>query len=568
MISEINPGIILIAGALLIPILPGLVRSIHMLVVPIIAFIHVLGLPIGEFGQIELFELTLVTLRVDKLSLIFGYIFIIATFLGVLYALHVGDWVQHTAAMIYAGSAVGAVFAGDLVTLFVFWEMTAIASVFLIWASRTERAYRSGQRYLIVQIGSGVILLAGVLMYFRESGSIAFNAIGIETLAGQLILLAFGIKCAFPLLHNWLQDSYPEATVTGTVILSAFTTKLAVYALARGYAGTELLVPIGAIMAAFPLFYAAIENDMRRVLAYALNNQLGFMVVGVGIGTELALNGVAAHAFCHIIYKALLFMAVGAVLFRVGSAKASELGGLYRSMPLTFAFCLIGAASISLPFFSGFVAKSLIISAAMKGYYFGAWITLLLASAGVFLVCGLRLPYVIFAGDHKTAQNKHQKYKTVPANMIAAMGLAAALCVGIGVYYIPLYELLPYKVKYDPYTLDHIVTQLQLVAFSTLAFVYLLQQRMFPVDVKSTLLDTDWFYRKLGYSLAIKLTAMAEKTWRAVSDKVTETAVSLERWLDEHHSTDSVLGRTWPTGTMAFWATVMLGGYLILLYFR
>ncbi|MDZ7736906.1 MAG: proton-conducting transporter membrane subunit, partial [Gammaproteobacteria bacterium] len=93
-------------------------------------------------------------------------------------------------------------------------------------------------------------------------------------------IFGFGIKAAFPFLHNWLQDAYPAASPSGTVVLSAFTTKLAIYALARGYAGTEILIPIGALMTAFPIFYAVIENDLRRVLAYSLNNQLGFMVVG------------------------------------------------------------------------------------------------------------------------------------------------------------------------------------------------------------------------------------------------------------------------------------------------
>lgn len=565
MISELNPGIILIAGALLIPVLPNSWRNRYMIAIPVAAFAYVLGLPIGEFGKIQLFDMTLTTLRVDNLSLTFGYIFLIATLIGVIYALHIDDHIQHTAGMIYAGSAVGAAFAGDFVTLFVFWELTAIASVFLIWAARTQRAYDAGQRYLIVQIGSGVILLAGILIYYRETGSIAFNAIGIETLACQIILVAIGIKCAFPLLHNWLQDAYPEATITGTVILSAFTTKLAVYALARGYAGTDILIPIGAIMAAFPLFYGIIENDLRRVLAYALNNQLGFMVVGVGIGTELAINGVAAHAFVHILYKSLLFMAVGAVLFRVGTAKASELGGLVRDMPLTLIFYFVGAAAIALPFFSGFVAKSLIVSAALKGEHFWAWMTLVLASAGVFLICGLRLPYVIFL---QPASAPYKDKKEVPVNMLIAMGAAAALCIGIGVYYHPLYAILPYDVKYAPYTLDHIVTQLQIVAFTMLVFNFMLRRNFFPTAENSILLEVDWFSRKLSYNIAVTLTLMAQASWRIMINSIVQVAVDLEKWINMHHSTGSIFGRTWPTGNMAFWATVMLGGYLILLYFR
>src|SRR5215216_5152231 len=375
MIAELSPGIVLIGGGLLAPLVPTRLRPWLMVVLPFVAFAHLLTLSYGEFGRVEMMDLSLITLRVDKLSLLFGYVFLLGAFLGGLYALHVYDSVQQAAGLIYAGSALGAVFAGDLVTLFIFWEGIAIASVFLIFAARTEAAYRAGMRYFVVQIGSGLLLLAGVLVHYRQTGSLAFGALGLASPGTTLILLAFGIKCAFPLLHNWLQDAYPESTVSGTVLLSSFTTKVAVYALARGFAGTEILVPIGAIMTAFPIFYAVIENDLRRVLAYSLNNQLGFMVAGVGLGTELALNGAVAHAFADILFKGLLFMSMGAVLFRTGTVKGSELGGLYKSMPWTTGFCIVGAASISaFPLFSGFVTKSMVIAAAMEQGYFWTWL--------------------------------------------------------------------------------------------------------------------------------------------------------------------------------------------------
>ena len=563
MTGELNPGLIIILGALLVPLLPGRVlRGAYMLLLPIAAFAYLLGLPMGEAGQIEFMNLSLVTLRVDKLSFVFGTIFLIATLLGVIYALHVGDWVQHTAGLIYSGSAIGAVFAGDFVTLFIFWEITAISSVFLVWASRNSSAMAAGLRYLVIQVGSGVILLAGVLIHYQQTGSIAFNAMGTETLAGKLILIAFGIKCAFPLLHNWLQDAYPQATETGTVILSAFTTKLAVYALARGYAGTEILIPIGAVMTAFPIFYAVIENDLRRVLAYSLNNQLGFMVVGIGIGTELALNGTAAHAFCHILYKALLFMAMGAVLYRVGTVKGSELGGLYRSMPWTTVFCIVGAASISaFPLFSGFISKSLIISAAMKEGYYWVWLTLLFASAGVFHHSGIKIPYFAFF-----AHDSGKRCEEAPMNMLIAMAIAAAFCIGLGVYPDPLYALLPYDVKYDAYSLEHVVTQLQLLMFSALAFTVLMRTGIYPPELKSINLDTDWFYRVPGSHLAQVANQFRSVTWQWVADGTVKLATKVHNALYQHHGPEGWFGRTWPTGTMAFWTTVTLGAVVILSY--
>jgi multicomponent Na+:H+ antiporter subunit D len=563
MTGELSPGLILIIGALLVPFLRGRLRAAYILALPIVAFLQLITLPNGSFGEIHVLDMTLVTLRVDELSFVFGLIFLIAAFLSFIYALHIDDTVQQVAALIYAGSAVGAVFAGDLITLFLFWEGTAVASLFLIWASRNERAYRAGLRYIVIQVTSGVLLLAGIVVYYSQTGELFFGHLGTESLAGVLIFLAFGIKCAFPFLHNWLQDAYPEATVTGTVVLSAFTTKLAVYALARGYAGTEILVPIGATMTAFPIFYAVIENDLRRVLSYSLNNQLGFMVVGIGIGSDLALNGTVAHAFCHIIYKALLFMSMGAVLFRTGTIKGSELGGLYKSMPWTTGFCIVGAASISaFPLFSGFVSKSLIIAAAMDKGYFWTWLVLLFASAGVFHHSGIKIPYFAFF-----AHDSGKRCAEAPANMLIAMAISAVLCILIGVYPRPLYDILPYgPVTFHPYTVLHVVTTMQLLMFASLAFTVLMRTGIYPPELRMINLDFDWFYRRAGYTVAITTGRWAQHAWsgfvRATLRGARAAAVAVER----HHGPQGILARTWPTGSMAFWTTIMLAFYLILSY--
>ena len=562
MTDVVSPGLILIVGSLLLPFLRGNVQRGYMLLLPIVGFWQTLGLEPGSHGAIDAFGMTLITLRVDSLSLVFGYIFHIAAFLSAIYALHVRDTLQHVAGMAYAGAAIGAVFAGDLITLFIYWELTALTSVFLIWARREESAYRAGLRYLIIQVGSGVILLAGIVIHQQQTGSIAFDKLGVGELGPTLIFIAFGIKCAFPLLHNWLQDAYPEATVTGTVFLSAFTTKLAVYSLARGYAGTEMLIWIGATMTAFPIFYAVIENDLRRVLAYSLNNQLGFMVVGVGIGTELSLNGTAAHAFCHILYKALLFMSMGAVLLRTGTIKGSELGGLYKSMPWTTGFCIVGAASISaFPLFSGFISKSLIITAAADGGYWFTWGVLLFASAGVFHHSGIKIPYFAFF-----AHDSGIRVKEAPFNMLLAMAITAFLCVAIGVYPGPLYAILPFPVDFAPYTVSHVITQLQLLLFSALAFGVLMRTGIYPPELRSVNLDTDWIYRRL-------LPGVCRGVWRGmvgVHALVTSTALrALDRVLVvvfHYHGPAGLLARTWQIGGAALWVVAMLGGFLIIYY--
>jgi multicomponent Na+:H+ antiporter subunit D len=446
--------------------------------------------------------------------------------------------------------------------LFVFWELTAVTSVFLIWARRTQRAYRAGMRYIVIQLLSGMLLLFGALQQLAATGSLRFEHIGLEAPGGLLIFLAFGIKCAFPLLHNWLQDAYPEATEAGTVFLSAFTTKLAVYALARGFSGTEALIWIGATMTAFPIFYAVIENDLRRVLAYSLNNQLGFMVVGIGIGSELALNGTASHAFSHILYKALLFMSMGAVLYRVGTVNGSELGGLYKSMPWTTGFCIVGAASISaFPLFSGFISKSMILSAAAGEGLLVTCLVLLFASAGVFHHSGIKIPYFAFF-----AHDSGKRCQEAPPNMLVAMAITAVLCVGIGVYPDPLYAILPFPVDYAPYTGSHVLAQLQLLLFSALAFSVLMRTGIYPPEMRRLNLDSDWFYRRLAPRLAIgvsMLFALSATALRALRDGAMERIGGAIR---RHHGADGVLARTWTTGGMALWAAILLAAYLLLYY--
>jgi len=559
MMSEFNPGLIMIIGGFLVPLVPGLARRALLLGLPVAGMVYTIALDPGTLVTSTFFGYSLETLRVDKLSLVWGYIFHIAAFLGALYAIHEDDRLQGTMAQIYMGSAVAAVFAGDLITLFVFWELTAVSSVFLIWATGSERSYRAGMRYLIIQVGSGVLLLAGAILILNDTGSITFNHIGIETLGGKLIFLAFGIKCAFPFLHNWLQDSYPEATVTGTVILSAFTTKLAVYALARGYAGTEILIYIGATMTAFPVFFAVIENNLRRVLAYSLNNQLGFMVCGIGLGSELALNGTASHAFAHILYKALLFMSMGAVLFRAGTVNASALGGLYKSMPWTAGFCIIGAMSISaFPLFSGFVSKSMVLMAAAEQHRWIVWAVLIMASAGVMEHSGIKIPYFAFF-----AHDSGRRVKEAPKNMLWAMGIAAFLCIGIGVYPAPLYAILPYPVDYQPYTTAHVITSLQLLVFAALAFVYLIKSGLYPAETPSVNLDFDWVYRRVLPKLVRAFIAV----FGPIDRGLRSAALSGIGWVmtatKRYSSADGMMAKTYPAGSMVAWVLILLAVYLV-----
>ena len=569
-LPQLPPFVPLLIGALAAIFLRGHLRSVIMLVTPIWGALQLAILDPGLYWAFEFLGYQLEPIRVDKLSLIFGYLFHLAAFIAVVYALHLKDTIQHVAGLSYAASAVGAVFAGDLVTLFIFWETLALTSVFLIWARRTERAYGAGMRYILIKVLSGVLLLVGAIIFINETGSARFSDNGLDHdgilgIGAWLIFIAFGIKCAFPFAHNWLTDAYPEATPTGTVFLASFTTKVAVYTLARGFAGEEILVWIGVTMACFPIFYAVIENDLRRVLAYSMINQIGFMVVGVGIGTSLALNGAVAHAFNDVIFKGLLMMSMGAVLHMTGRINGSDLGGLYKSMPKTTILCIVGAASISaFPLFSGFVSKSMIMSAAIAQDYDVVWLLLLFAAAGVFHHAGIKIPYFAFF-----AHDSGIRTSEPPKNMLIAMAIAATLCVVIGTFPAQtVYALLPYNASYSPYDVTHVLTQLQLLFFSAMAFVWLNRKNMYPPELPSTNLDTDWLYRKLAPNFVVAINRTITNGMSSIERRVTSYIKQLigHSYDEENEQPKGYFSRLWPTETMVVWVALMLAGILMLYY--
>lgn len=521
---HLPPGLIFILGALLIPAFRGRVKSAYMMLLPVLAFLTLIYTPLGQHWTVGFLDYELILGRLDRLSRIFAIIFILISLLSVVFALKVRDDVQHTAGFIYAGGALGVTLAGDVFSLYVFWEIMAVASTFLILARRTRASRDAAFRYIMVHIFGGLCLLAGILLYVQNTGTAAFSLMQLSGADGILIFIGVAVNAAIPPLHPWLADAYPEATVTGAVFLSAFTTKSAVYVMARMFAGTEVLIYLGAIMTAIPIFYAVLENDIRRVLAYSLINQVGFMICGIGIGTPLAINGTVAHAFCHILYKALLFMSAGAVLHVTGKIRCTDLGGLYKTMPLTALFCIVGAASISaFPLFSGFVSKSMIISAAAHHKMAIVWLVLQFASAGVFHHAGIKVPYFMFFGHDSGIRAKEP-----PFNMLAAMFGAAFLCIFLGIRFDLLYALLPYAADYAPYTGAHVVGQLQLLMFGALAFCLLILSGKYPAEIRAINLDTDWFYRK-----GARMISSAADTGLNGLNRICESifAVFLPTWL-------------------------------------
>lgn len=542
--SFFHPALIMIIGALLLPLVSGPFRKPYLFLIPLLTFLDVLYLSQhpGTYGVMQFLDWEITFGRVDRLSMIFGFIMALMAIIGTIYSLHVDDEWQHIAAWFYVAGSLGVIYCGDFLVLFLFWEMMAFASTFLIWFKKDPESLAAGYRYILVHTFGGVILLLGFVLRYQATGDLSFVQLNVQSpeLYTWLIMIGLMLNAAVPPLHSWLPDAYSKATITGSVFMCAFTTKTAIYTLARSCAGFDVLIVLGVVMAIYGIIYALMENDVRKLLAWEIVSQVGYMVTGVGIGTALAINGTCAHAFAHILYKGLLFMAAGAVIHATGKSKFTELGGLYKKMPATFVFLVIGGISVSaFPFLSGFVSKSMIITASFESHLLWAGFLLTMVSAGTFLVAGLRLPYLLFFSENKCSAETWEKAGDPPWNMQLAMMVAAFLCIFIGSYLPFLYDMLPNtEVAYHPYGAYHLSETLQILALTALGF-FLLRRYITARDTIS--LDLDWFYRKGGQCFLLTVTNPIQwfdtafsKAYRVVGLSTLMTTSQFWSWFDWH----------------------------------
>ena len=560
-IEGLHPALVFLVGAVAVALTRGPLRALLAVATPVVSFLAFLGLPDGDSFLQPLIGLDLILARIDRMSWLFGLLFHIAALLAIIYSLHIRNRLEQVSSLLYAGSAIGAVLAGDFLSLFIFWELLALTSTFIVWSNRQAGANACGLRYLAFQVLSGVLLLAGILIHYHGGGSLEMGAIDLASPGAMLMLLGFGVKAGFPLFHVWLIDAYPRASATGTVFLCAFTTKTAVYALARVFAGTEELITIGAVMTVFPIFFAIIENDLRKVLSYSMINQIGFMVVGIGIGSELAIDGALAHAFNDVLFKGLLFMAMGAVLHVTSKSCATDLGGLWKKMPWTTALCLIGALSISaVPLFGAFVSKAMILAAAIEEGPSWLWFVLLFASAGVLEHAGIKIPFfAFFAEDRKLAAHEP------PLNMRLAMVLAAFLCLLIGCRPDLLLTLLPGGGNFDPYTTTHVLTQLQLLIFASLAVMVLMRSGIYPLEMRALNIEAEWIYRKGWRWFHILVVNPVERLFAAARSLILEEIPAhLARSAPIHRFFTETIPVNWRLSTPVLLAVLFLLLYLLL----
>lgn len=567
MMDSLSPALILLASALLTGLLRGQVRAAVVLFAPLLTLWAVWQVPDGVVATMSFLDYQIEPVEGSALRRLFATIFSIMAFAGGLYAFRQARWYELAAAQAYAAGAIGVCFAGDLITMFIYWEMMALFSTIIVWCGGTPGARAAGIRYAIMHLLGGIILKVGIEGTVVHTGSIDIQPMLATNFDSWMLLIGILINAAAPPVSAWLADAYPESSPTGSVFLSAFTTKTAVLALILLFPGEPILIWVGLYMVMYGIIYALLENDARRILAYSIVNQVGFMVVAVGIGTQMAINGAAAHAFAHIIYKALLFMSAGVVIYRTGKNKCTDLGGLFRTMPITTICGIIGALAISgFPLTSGFITKTLASQAAVDQGLVVVYFLLAAASAGVFLHAGIKFPWFVFF-----QKDSGMRPKDAPWNMAAAMILLSIMCIVIGVFPEIFYRLLPYAVDYQPYTASKTVYYLQLLLFSGLAFFLLLPLMRRTLTIS---LDTDWLWRVGLWNVSRKLgalgTELGGKLESGVKHKLSRIGTLVQRWFDmPSRDVDSRFGlfsRSQPIAQTALWIAVLLTAYVLAYY--
>lgn len=576
MFANIPPAIIMLLAALIIPFLQRHLRMAFVIIVPVITLSQVWQIPVGvDVLSAKIAGFDIIPLYAHPYTHIFATAFCIAAFGGAAFGLLQSKVLETSAAFLYAGSAIGVIFSGDFISMFIYWELMAVGSTLIIFASDREKAMRAGVRYALIHLLGGIILMTGIIGHIMLSGStriVPFEtdtsilfpeyAIDVNGIVMWLVLVGVLINAAVPPISAWLADSYPESSSFGAVFLSAFTTKTSVFLLITLFAGTEFFIYIGVVMAFYGIIYAILENDMRRILAYSIINQLGFMITGIGIGTPLALSGVATHAFASVIYQALLFMSAGSVLHMTGKSKCSELGGLCHSMKITTICAVVGALSIAaFPLTSGFVTKSMILTATKDEELQIIWSLLLVASAGVFAHAGMKFTWFVFFQKDSGLRPKDPQF-----NMQFAMILFAVLCILPVIPSIAehtIYKMLPVMPEYVSYTHEHVITQFQLLLFSALAFFMLLPM-LKPTDTIS--LDFDWFYRGIGHyvlSVIYYIGRFPARIGLIVAKKLMRKSSKLVLHM---HNPDGIMARSWSLGVIVMWTCALLGVYLVIYY--
>ncbi len=333
-------------------------------------------------------------------------------------------------------ATMGILLARDMLTFFLFWEMMSWSSFLLVWRNGNRKATIS---YLVFSTFSAFLILFGILLLYSQFHSLMFSNLALTSntecvIAIASIIAGFGVKSVIMPFHAWAPVVYSKSDEPFVAFLAGGLSKLGYYGIfvflfiisgakvmdsyVQGISPSYFLAVLGALSAFIATILAFMQDDLRKLLAYSSIGQLGYIAIGFGIGTPLAISGALFQAFNHAFFKAVLFLAAGAVAYRTGKWKISELGGVAYKMPLTFMAALFAIFTLAaIPITSGFAAKWLLYEAAIDAKYIFITPIMLIAGVGAFLY-SFRILYGVFLGG-----NNHPDIEEAPKSMVAAMFL-------------------------------------------------------------------------------------------------------------------------------------------------
>jgi len=488
------PSLLFLIGLLFVPILRGGARKCWTLLLGAAGIVMVLsiGSSAPDLVVAIIPGIETILLTTDPMRQLAGTIFALSGFLVIIYATYRDlPRLETMGILASVAAALGIVYAGDLITVFVFWELLALASLAIIWSSKDSQSSAAGYRYLLFHIFGGACLLGGIVYTIVTTGTAEIGAVG-DGMGFLLLFIGIGINAAFIPLHTWLPDAYPTASVVGSGALCIFTTKAAVFLLAAIGGWGIALAYMGGVMALYGAVYALMQDDIRRLLSYSVISQGGYMVAAIGVGTVAGIDAGLAHLVDDILFKSLLFMAAGAVVMRTGSGRLSELGGLARTMPKTTVCAVIGGLALAgLPGFNGAVSKGMVLEAAEMLPYLAP---LLIISAVITVIYVIRFLYLGFFRP-ASGTREGRLPDDPPTPMMIAMGVTALICILIGLYPPFLTSLLPGMTAAHPFGPSHLLESALIFGAAGVLLLILAPLRRPWLGVET---DVDLLYIRAG----------------------------------------------------------------------
>jgi multicomponent Na+:H+ antiporter subunit D len=516
----LNPGFVCILAALVALATPRGFRPFVMAGSAILALWLMLDREFGAATAAAQMGLPVVLLDLDALNRIFGIAMLIALIVLAVASGARRSRSEDAAILTMAGGAVSALFVGDLVSFVAAASIASLAQAWLVFASPVHGAARSGERLLIWLGLEGLLFLVGVAFQLSANrGSSIFGRLDPATIGGACIFAATLIRAGAPLAHVWLKDAISHASPVGAAAITAFSTMLGVYALARLFPAEPLLVPIGLALAVLGSIYALTEDDLRRAAASGLSAQTGVCAALVGVGSPLAMAAAEGHAFTATFAFIALILGLGAILGRAGDVRASTIEGRARTMPLTaLLIVLAGLSAASVPGLALYVTTSIALEATAQWEVQYAWI--IIASVPPMLLMSLMLRPASLAFR---APPLRVQIHEAPFPMLLSIGLALFFCVSVGMAPAWLYGLLPTELTFEPYAIDRVAPQLELLGAAGVTFLVLRALSVTPAERPLRMLDVDALYRGPASGAARWVGVVLMRiygAWQAFSDKL------------------------------------------------